>query len=616
MDKIPRMPSKSEIHAKVRCKAEDMKLSAKKEELDKVWHVESCYLGASRNRFVSDRRRSMGNVYNSQIEGIQPHMRIRRRRRDSDPEMINIFRRQEDRRKSVKVIENAVAEDVLRRLQRKYQDALDQNDESDEDEDESTESDAEVIFVPGLDFAEPGSEETYPLRRRDPRWTERSQSEERPRRRTEHPNGASSNSIPNRRHTRGAKELRFEDRDKSFEGDRRTAEEDVPVSESVQAVESSPEQNPTSSEEVKQVRRRKRSYSDGNVSQSIFELRNKEMHPFILAKAAAEAAVKQLHDDDTANGDVQKPRSQRPTDEHARNGRGSDLNLSLVGISRDETYVIESDVPYSSSVARRRGVDVSLELPDADLTVSPPTTRRRPDATLRSPGKSDVKTTSPSLHRRRGESTSPRTTEISLSPSLRKRLVGLEIESSTPRKAAENISGDGSSYSPSVTRRRADVVTFASPRNMTSREAGDSTSPKLTRRNKDERPKPIYQQTGDASNKAAAVSKRRPLRRSRSEAIDLSALITLREKDFPSVARSTRRGSDSFQGLGSVEFSKKPPKSWNSLMFGLAFNQEEREEIARHKRMELVASLRKRQEEVDSDVSRRIQTFLHRYDNV
>ena len=558
----------------------------------------------------------MGNVYNSQIEGIQPHMRIRRRRRDSDPEMINIFRRQEDRRKSVKVIENAVAEDVLRRLQRKYQDALDQNDESDEDEDESTESDAEVIFVPGLDFAEPGSEETYPLRRRDPRWTERSQSEERPRRRTEHPNGASSNSIPNRRHTRGAKELRFEDRDKSFEGDRRTAEEDVPVSESVQAVESSPEQNPTSSEEVKQVRRRKRSYSDGNVSQSIFELRNKEMHPFILAKAAAEAAVKQLHDDDTANGDVQKPRSQRPTDEHARNGRGSDLNLSLVGISRDETYVIESDVPYSSSVARRRGVDVSLELPDADLTVSPPTTRRRPDATLRSPGKSDVKTTSPSLHRRRGESTSPRTTEISLSPSLRKRLVGLEIESSTPRKAAENISGDGSSYSPSVTRRRADVVTFASPRNMTSREAGDSTSPKLTRRNKDERPKPIYQQTGDASNKAAAVSKRRPLRRSRSEAIDLSALITLREKDFPSVARSTRRGSDSFQGLGSVEFSKKPPKSWNSLMFGLAFNQEEREEIARHKRMELVASLRKRQEEVDSDVSRRIQTFLHRYDNV
>ena len=265
-------------------------------------------------------------------------------------------------------------------------------------------------------------------------------------------------------------------------------------------------------------------------------------------------------------------------------------------------------------MARRRGVDVSLELPDADLTASPPTTRRRPDATLRSPGRSDVTTTSPSLHRRRGESTSPRTTEISLSPSLRKRLVGLEIESSAPRRAtAESTSGDGSSYSPSMTRRRADAVTFASPRSVTSREAGDSASPKLTRRNKDERPKPIYQQTGDASNKPA---KRRPLRRSRSEAIDLSALITLREKDFPSVARSTRRGSDSFQGLGSVEFSKRPPKSWNSLMFGLAFNQEEREEIARHKRMELVASLRKRQEEVDSDVSRRIQTFLRRYDNV
>lgn len=550
----------------------------------------------------------MGNVYNSQIEGIQPHMRIRRRRRDSDPEMIDIFRRQEDRRKSVKAIENAVTEDVLRRLERKYQEALDQNG-SDEDEGDSG-SDADVIVVPGLDFVEPDSEESQHLERKDVKWAARSQTAGRSVEGKEHPKGPNSTSMTDRKHARGAKELRFENRDESNEGDGRTTEEVATVADSSQVLEAR-ERSRTTSDHIEQVPRRKRSYSDGNVSQSIFELQNKDMHPFNLAKAAAEAAAKQTFVEGAGGGgeDGEKSRSHRLTDEYVIKGPASDLNISIPGISRNETYVIEDDVTYFSSVARRRRVDDSFDLPSPDSTVSPSTSRRRADALSRPPGKSDV-TTSPTIHRRRGE-TSPRSTEISLSPSLRKRLVGLEIDTNTPRRASESISSDGNNYSPSMTRRRADV-TFASPSRATSLEA-DSNSPKPIRRNKDEKPKPIYQQTD--ANKPAPL-KRRPLRRSRSEAIDLSALITLREKDFPSVARSTRRGSDSFQGLATVEFSKKPPKSWNSLMFGLALNQEEREEIARHKRMELVTSLRKRQEEVDSDVSRRIQTFLRRYDNV
>ena len=101
--------------------------------------------------------------------------------------------------------------------------------------------------------------------------------------------------------------------------------------------------------------------------------------------------------------------------------------------------------------------------------------------------------------------------------------------------------------------------------------------------------------------------------------MDLSALITSRtERDFLGLrANAGRRGSDSIQVLGgkSTGVSRWPPKSWNSLLYGLALSEQEREEIARHKRRELVTSLRKRQEEVDGDVSRRIRTFLQRYED-
>ena len=606
MEKVPRIPSKSEVHARIRCKGEDNRLSSKKDELDKVWHAESRYLRKHRDRFVVDRRRSMGNVYNSQIEGIQPHMRIRRPRRDSDPEMINIFRRQEDRRKSVKVIESAVTEDVMRRLERKFQEALAQNG-SDADE-EGSDSDPDVIFVPGCDVVDPALGDRQPLDRGDARWAERSQTAERAGKRLELPTVVSKDSAADRQHATEievefrVKELRFEDRDSSYGHGDGVAERDVELSDSLRGSESR-KQTLTGPERIKEVPRRKRSYSDGNVSVSILQLHNKDTHPFNLAKLAAEASLKQSTDEDRSEGEVQKPRSRRSAgDECAANERDPHLDISVGGIPRDETYVIETDVTDVHSLARRRGVDVSFELRSHDATVSPPSTRRRhADAPFRSAGKPDS-TTSPSLHRRRGDS-SPRATEVSFSPSLRRRLAGPECN--TPRRPPSESAATEANHSPSLTRRRG--------------EQRDSTSPKQTRRSKEDKPKPIYQQTDAHTHTkppAGGPPKRRPLRRSRSEAVDLSELTALREKDFPQLPRSTRRGSDSCQGLATAEFNSKPPKSWNSLMFGLALTQEEREDIARHKRMELVTSLRKRQEEVDSDVSRRIQSFLHRYDAV
>ena len=75
-------------------------------------------------------------------------------------------------------------------------------------------------------------------------------------------------------------------------------------------------------------------------------------------------------------------------------------------------------------------------------------------------------------------------------------------------------------------------------------------------------------------------------------------------------------------GINIVQFSiffkgsrpRHTLQDWDPLMYSLTLNQDEREALARHKRKQLITSLRLRQQQVDNDVSRRIKTFLEKYD--
>ncbi|KAL8587243.1 hypothetical protein ACOMHN_013327 [Nucella lapillus] len=833
MSRLSRVSSKSEAHARVRCRGEENKLSCIKHELDKVLHVHSRVLGTSRTRFILDRRRSLNNVYNSQTEGIQPHLRIRHRRRDSAPEVFEIFRRQADRRWSIKIMERTLSEDAVSKLDREHQDALGRH-RSDIDEEDALL--APNIDIEGPDYEEgetnhgkmrkrgdkPGEadrekarkerkedkrgkdwvklskkeiepdeghqgkmtgekeegqeekdqrktrrkgdeedakghsklrknedekEEKIPNktakkereeerkvhverkekereeRRKDDEKTKKKESnnggtdygegkrsgteqekndykrtdrvkDEKDHKKTEnakdqtdskkttkpgikkdekdykkskksgsdkddtddkkakrkgrekdekdddkkkkkekekdrgrpHKTKAESSEFspsPSKTSSTGhthtcpqpqgkgthapRKDIRYEDRNDLETDNHRHTREDS-TSRGINPHHSTvAKRMPSSPVEARKIPQRKRSHSDGNIFMNLLELEDTLRQTYELSKAAAEAAAEaaaaeaaRSDEDDSEDDGRMLFRGQA----WVQTGGGDySPSHSYSEMSDNEPSGVDLEASRPTPWLRQRRVgQVSLEfsaLENADVKWQ----MHEHDVTARF------------QNGRRGSY--PHSEQIRLSPSLQRRLANV---SQSPRHHQDL--GDDVNYSPSMTRRRADIscspsmlrhqadVSYFPPMRRLGVSTNDRDSP--TRWRKDDKPKPIYQQ-----GEAEKASKRRPLRRSRSEAIDVSALVTEREKHGlgVNIPRAGRRGSDSIQDLSTARMGRNLPRGWNSLLLGLALTQEEKEDIARHKRKELVTSLRKRQEEVDSDVSRRIQTFLQRYDD-
>ncbi|KAK7105573.1 uncharacterized protein [Littorina saxatilis] len=735
MDRMPNIPTKAELHAQVRCRAEEQKLAEHKEELDKVCYAENRALSTNRHRFVVDRRQSFNTVYNRDIPGIQPHARIRRvSRRESDPEVIEIFRKHEDRRRSLKAADEALSRDAVRRLEREYVHALlsnggdadaedcggeggvtypdglhgvdlcgEQSDAKAEDERKTVSGkDKGNIFTEKDDAnADTEKEGVKPDRENDdakigteiyqrkenaevdmqlseteisteqlsgnsaqpPQATGYVSSEVQRPSHTPHsspthqlnedcydnqhqvPEHSQSNDKPNTgtlimsiddggdAQTNSEKNhSKLDTTSNTDNGYERVTKQittsvdaatdsnkdrDVSDTRNVLDTLQVPGQTEQTSEsgETKTAPKRKRSYSDGNIFFNIYEVKTEGDQQYIVPKTGTDEASKQMNGDDVSADNTTRP-GRAP-----KEGWMEIKPADSVGVQRDETYVIEDEVNKAPSPTRRRFVEVTLTLPDADQTLSPRMTRRQGNVMVRSTSTSDVTT----MQRHQGNATPA---DIKLSPSLKRRLAGPEC--STARGEAE-MTSDDIRYSLSLTRRIAEVARSTS--RMTLREADTNVSPRLPRVNLDPktsprlarkdvkgkdgypRPKPIYKQTENNNNKKPAP-KRRPLRRSRSELnFDHTALTNSKTRaEIADVPRTSRRGSEGVEGVTS-EGRLTSGQRWDSLMYGLTLSQEEREEISRHKRMQLVTSLRKRQQEVDNDVSRRIGTFLSRFDD-
>ncbi|KAK7497081.1 hypothetical protein BaRGS_00011611 [Batillaria attramentaria] len=637
MDKFKvQCPSKSEKYATVRSKAEEKKLTATKSELDKMWQTETRYLKTTRNRFVIDRRQSMGNVYNSEAEGSpQQFLRSKTNRRESDSEILDIFRKQADRRQSVKKLGTAVTADTMRRLEEKYQKALA---ESGYDvEDDESEAEEEVLHIPGdgqLSEMKVVKSDTFVIESEsenvsgEPKpTTAGSKIELNVRGKDE------GTSLPDTISHHEREDLPMNQSDVTCDAkDGESQRKALPHSVSVQ-------HKPTRLDIIKSGADRGRSYSDGDVATSMFTIKTRlqnlgladtESDATDNESLTASSGTHKLHLKLGADSDTDDETSRTPP--HSPN----DSSPVTPTFKNDVRRLKDNDVQVSPLLMRRSLADDAFGSPRLmsadDVMETPRPIYQQRDAAFGSPRlmrrTEDAPDASGSVFQYSGPGlASPNMTHRTSTPLDvglgSPRIARRKKDTSEKPKPIYQQSSTSPFASPRTTRRKRDVI-FTPVPNPQPNDAA-TTSPKMTQRRKPvtEAPKPIYLQndvkigsppkdvipTSDLQSDVTATPRRRH-RRSRSEAIDLQTLLAHREVEFPEIGRLKRRGSDSCQDSG---LSRKPPKAWGSLMYELALNDAEREEVARAKRMELVTSLRKRQLELDNDVSQRIQTFLQRY---
>lgn len=111
---FPRLPSEREVHARVRCRAEDKTLLAIKAELEKLNHADLRRLCKERNSFVQRQRRSLGHMF------IVRDKVLPLSKQYPAKQTMSIFNRQAQRQESFRALEKTLGDKVVRRLDRKY----------------------------------------------------------------------------------------------------------------------------------------------------------------------------------------------------------------------------------------------------------------------------------------------------------------------------------------------------------------------------------------------------------------------------------------------------------------------------------------------------------------
>lgn len=594
MDKFfPRLPSKSETHAKVRCKAEGLVLKATQGELEKLSLTEIRHLKVERKKFVVDRRRSMGAVFNAEAEGAKPFLKSKSNRSVSDPEVLSIFQRQLDRRKSVQTLQTKMAVEVLRKLEEKYQEALHKSEESNySDSDVTEESDLDDVplcddeIMPdapsgaGVLSRVAGRDYTLLSLKGIP-GSERKLNEDKAHVKLQKQGSIHEHFHP--LHRKGehppkvASYLREENRncDLTWKPEEDINTHDADLKKSATCLQPAVT--------VQHRANRERSHSDGNVTSTntIFKARRKQVFLPALVMGDKKVASKELA---KANG--QEPLSGQRTSivcnskEMVKSNEQESLSGQRTAISYYSKDLITKESPQSPQESSQFD-PISLDEKE-NLSCTGVTGALLCNApfVLREQGPQH-----PARHVMQNGHNSVNPDKQHKNTFVHK---SNDLQTPVLRYLHDKLSQtDHGGMNSSVARLKPLLSNHP------------NKSLQNTRKNNQVREEPTLPKG------PLPVT---PGKSGTNGSHGLRLDICYPDADVTS--EKQRLSRDLFDDVTNSDFSKTLPKSWNTLMYELALDDDERKEIVKVKKKKLICSLLKRQTQLDNDVSRRIQAFL------